>query len=53
VGLDGAFGYKEALGNLGVAQVLTEQAEDLGFPGRRLQLHQGHFGRFKPTGEPN
>jgi hypothetical protein len=39
VGLDGAFGYEEALGDLGVAQVLTEQAEDFGFPGRRLQLH--------------
>jgi hypothetical protein len=37
--LDRAFGYEEALGDLGVAQMLGEQAEDLGLPGRRLQLH--------------
>ncbi len=39
MGLNGAFGYEEALGDLGVAQVLTEHAEDLGLAGRRVQLH--------------
>ncbi len=44
VALGGALRYEQRLGDLGVAEPLAHELEDLGLPRRRRQFHDRHLG---------